>query len=373
MKYLKHHPCVTLSLTFLVVLACSGAIAGYQLEPLIQQGLSKPVDIVADPKTRGKYYVVEQAGRIRVWANGKWEAAPLLDIRKRVVDGGERGLLGLALHPDYPKVAKFYVNYTAKAKGQLTSFVSEFQGSSERVLLSYAQPYSNHNGGQVRFGPDGFLYVAVGDGGAAGDPGGNGQDTSVLLGKLLRVDVNGLPYVIPKDNPFSSTGGKPEIFAYGLRNPWRFSFDRKTGALFAADVGQNAYEEINRIEKGGNYGWDRMEGKHCFEPSSGCDQKGLILPIWEYSRELGISITGGYVYRGNKIPALDGVYVYGDYGSGRVWGLSLNKDQSKGEKNETILKTRFPISAFGEDLDGELLIVSHVGGVYRLVTDGKTE
>lgn len=234
-------------------------------------------------------------------------------------------------------------------------------------MLEFAQPYSNHNGGHLAFDSAGHLFITAGDGGSAGDPHAAGQNLNTLLGKILRIDIDGgQPYAIPKDNPFL-TKGRGEIYAYGLRNVWRFSFDRQTGALFAGDVGQNKWEEIDIIEKGGNYGWRTMEGKHCFSPASGCDQTGLILPIHEYPRSEGVSVTGGYVYRGSKIPALNGVYIYGDYGSGKIWGLTYDFTAKKVVKNELLINSNLPIASFGEDTDGELMVVSYDGRIFRIV------
>ena len=232
----------------------------------------------------------------------------------------------------------------------------------ERILLTVAQPYPNHNGGMVEFGPDGFLYIALGDGGSACDPGNRGQNKNELLGKLLRIDVDhGSPYAIPSDNPFAAGGGRPEIFAYGLRNPWRFSFDRQTGELWAADVGQHLWEEIDIVKRGGNYGWRVMEGAHCFLPREGCVRGDLIQPVSEYGHDKGrCSITGGYVYRGSRLPALRGAYVYGDYCSGEIFALVEGKQQ-------LLLKTNLAIASFGQDHDGELFVVDHGGSIHRLV------
>ena len=239
---------------------------------------------------------------------------------------------------------------------------------SEVVLLEVAQPFSNHNGGQIRFGQDGYLYIALGDGGSGGDPLEHGQDRSTLLGTILRIDVDNPPdgqaYGIPADNPFAGNteGYREEIYAYGLRNPWRFSFDPVTGELWAADVGQGAWEEIDRIESGGNYGWDVMEGFACFEPSAGCDQEGLILPVWTYGRSEGQSVTGGFVYRGPGVPSLAGRYVYADFGSGRIWALTPGEEPD----NTELFNTDYNISTFGIDEAGELYFADLFGGhIYR--------
>jgi glucose/arabinose dehydrogenase len=268
------------------------------------------------------------------------------------------------------------VNYTASSPNR--TVISRFTVSaanadradvnSEQVLLTYSQPYSNHNGGQISFGSDGFLYIAVGDGGSGGDPQDNGQNRSTLLGTILRIDVNkqenGNQYGIPPDNPFVNSGNfRPEIFAYGLRNPWRFSFDTETKQLWTGDVGQNAYEEIDIIEKGGNYGWNTMEGKHCFSPSSGCATSGLKLPVWEYGRSEGVSITGGFVYRGSSLKSLIGKYIYADYGSRKIWSLDVSTNPPV---NTELMEPDFNISSFGVDENNELFMCAFDGKIYRL-------
>ena len=263
-------------------------------------------------------------------------ASTFLDIRGQVNDrGNEEGLLGLAFDPDYTSNGYFYVYYSASSPRR--SIISRFSVSpddfniadhnSERVILEVPQPFANHNGGQIVFGSDGYLYVGLGDGGSRGDPGLNGQDPSTLLGTILRIDVSSIDrdgeYTIPSDNPFVGRGGgvRGEIWAYGLRNPWRFTFDRELGDLWAADVGQNRFEEVDIIKPGRNYGWNVMEGFHCFQPSNGCNQEGLELPVFEYGRDDGCSVTGGYVYRGSRLPSLYGAYVYGDFCTGKIWAL----------------------------------------------------
>lgn len=346
-------------------------------------GLSftRPVDFQHAGDTTNRIFVVEQDGIISVFPNtGSVSSKEIfLDITDLVDDGGnEEGLLGLAFHPDYETNGYFYVNYTAT--GPNRTVIARFTVSSTNpnqadeatrlVILEFDQPYSNHNGGQVSFGPDGYLYIATGDGGSGGDPQGNGQNRSTLLGKILRIDVDnpsdGNEYGIPADNPFAknTSGYREEIYAYGLRNPWRFSFDASNGRLWTGDVGQNKYEEIDIIEKGGNYGWDVMEGKHCFEPSSDCNTSGLKLPIWEYGRDQGISVTGGFVYRGSTLPELKGKYMYADFGSGRVWALDYT-NMSK-PVNTEIHHAEFNISAFGVDQNNELYICSFDDKIYRL-------
>lgn len=343
-------------------------------------GLSQPVALAHAPGEPQRLYVLEQEGRIRTIDDEGLNAAPFLDISKAVRSGGERGLLGLAFHPAYADNDYFYVNYTAEPRGRLVTRVSRFtrgedgraDAGSERVVLEIDQPYGNHNGGQIAFGPDGMLYIGMGDGGAADDPHGNSQNLATLLGAMLRIDVDGgdgtRPYGIPPDNPFVRTSGaRPEIWAYGLRNPWRFSFDRETGLLYAGDVGQNRQEEIDVVVRGGNYGWNLMEGELCHRGTPAqCARRELLPPIVAYGRSDGVAVTGGYVYRGGAIPALCGVYLYGDYGSGKVWGLRY-ADGGLGTRRE-LLRTDHGISAFGEDAAGELYLLDHrAGKVLRIV------
>ena len=339
--------------------------------------LSRMVDMAYPPDGSNRLFVVLQPGRIVSFPNDPdVDTAELfLDIRDRVNDGGEEeGLLGLAFDPQYAANGQFYVYYSAS--GPRRSVVSRFTAgsdglradpTSERVLLEVAQPYANHNGGQIAFGPDGYLYIALGDGGSRADPQGNGQDLGTLLGSIIRIDVSTSTsaYAIPSDNPFAGrAGARPEIWAYGLRNPWRFSFDRATGDLWTADVGQNRFEEVDIIQPGLNYGWNVMEGGHCFE-SSDCDRTGLEMPIAEYGREGGCSITGGYVYRGSRLPSLYGAYVYGDYCTGRIW--ALRHDGEEVTEHMEIVDSDLRIPSFGEDASGELYVLSFDGQVYRLV------
>ncbi len=341
--------------------------ADISLFPLVTKGLEQPVFVTHSGDQGQRLFIVEQAGRIRILEKGRLLPTPFLDITDRINFGGERGLLGLAFHPKFSNNGRFFVNYSRATDG--ATVISEFQVSdtinlakpAEKILLTISQPYGNHNGGMIAFGPDGFLYMATGDGGARGDPGNRGQNQTELLGKILRIDIDhGAPYSIPKDNPFATQQHGREIFAFGFRNPWRFSFDQMTGELWAADVGQNRWEEIDRVEKGKNYGWRIMEGMHCFKPSTDCPQVGLTLPIAEYANESGrCSITGGYVYRGQQIPHLQGTYIFGDYCSGEVMGLVNNRVT-------VFLSTGFRIASFGEDATGELYVVDHGGGVYRI-------
>jgi glucose/arabinose dehydrogenase len=348
---------------------------------------TRPVDLQDPRDGTQRLFVVEQAGRIIVFEN---EAAAnlskvFLDIRRRVNGAGnEEGLLGLAFHPNYAGNGFFYVYYTAIENSERYSRVSRFKTSggdadaadpgSEQILLQIPQPYSNHNGGQLAFGPDGFLYIAVGDGGSAGDPDGNGQNRTTLLGAVLRIDIDSAsPYAIPADNPFvgNGDGWREEIYAYGLRNPWRISFDPLSGRLWAGDVGQSRIEEIDIIEKGKNYGWNIMEGSECYSPSSGCDRTGLELPVWEYTHPTGFAVTGGYVYRGSKLPASVGGYIYADYETGKIWALQY--DGINPAANSLLIDTDLNISSFGVDSNGELFICTFDGKIYELKSVGISE
>jgi glucose/arabinose dehydrogenase len=336
-------------------------------------GLSQPLGYFDDGT--GRCFVIEQAGVIRVVKNGRLAPTPLLNLKERVSSrGAECGLLGLAFHPGFRTNGRFFINYTSTISGHLETIISEFKmntGSDtanpagERILLRFDQPWENHNGGAIEFGPDGKLYIATGDGGAGGDPKNAGQRLDTLLGKILRIDVDGAePYAVPPDNPFvGRANARGEIWAWGLRNPWRISFDRETKQLYAADVGQNKWEEIDIIEKGRNYGWSAREGAHDFKPERQAGE--LVDPIKEYGRDLGVSVTGGYVYRGREIPSLRGVYLYADYQSGRIWGLKW--DGHSLTMDAELLKAPFLISSFGEDRNGELYLCDHRGGkIYRI-------
>jgi glucose/arabinose dehydrogenase len=347
----------------------------------------------------GRMFVVEQTGTIRVFKNGVENPVPFLDIHDKMVklNGGydERGLLGLALHPDFIHNHKFYIYYSASTTGggDNKGTLAEYKVSatnpdvanvnSGRILFTVEHPESNHNGGCLQFGPDGYLYISEGDGGGGGDRHGdigNGQNLGVFLGKILRIDVNkGNPYAIPADNPFvNKPGAKPEIYAYGMRNTWRYSFDKASKKLFAGDVGQDTWEEVDIITKGANYGWRITEATHCFNPSTGCDFKGITMPIAEYSHHEGISITGGYIYNGKQLPGLTGKYIFADW-SGPMFYLqkSANNTWKRGkiviDGNPGNLKN----TSFGEDSSGELYIVtsqdtgpnSHSGAVYKIVKE----
>lgn len=355
-----------------------GAQPAVTLKRLIpQEPLRHPVHLAPWPGRPDTLVVVEQEGRIlRFRREAPRAEGVVLDHRRAVsTAGNEEGLLSIAFHPRFAENGWFYVYYSAASprRSVLSRFKAgaalEASPGSEYILMEVAQPYSNHNGGQLAFGPDGYLYIGLGDGGSGGDPHGYGQSRSTLLGKILRIDVNReqppLRYAIPPDNPFVSIPGtRAEIWAYGLRNPWRFSFDRQTGELYAADVGQNGWEEVNRIIKGGNYGWNLLEGTHCYA-SPPCSAAGLEMPIAEYSHREGRSITGGFVYRGAAIPALQGRYVFGDYVSGTVWTIPAGRPGM--QRHERLLATDYGISSFGEDSAGELYLLDLAGGVYQLI------
>jgi glucose/arabinose dehydrogenase len=354
---------------------------------------TRPLDLEHPGDGTNRLFVIEQRGVISVFENDSnvTQKKVFLDIQDRVNDSGnEQGLLGLAFHPDYENNGYFYVNYTASNpnRTEISRFSVSSQNpdsadkNSEFQILSFNQPYSNHNGGKVAFGPDSYLYIAVGDGGSAGDPQCNAQNLQTLLGSILRIDVDttigSQHYGIPPDNPFvgNTHGYREEIYAYGMRNPWRFSFDPVTNWLWVGDVGQNTYEEIDVVEIGGNYGWNIYEGFHCYTGAPSCqtqpcDTTGLEMPIWEYSHSLGSSVTGGYVYRGPSVPELKGKYIYGDFGSGRIW--SMEYDGINPPNNALLIDTNLGIASFGIDQNQELYICSFDGKIYRfkptLVTD----
>ncbi|HEX2788503.1 MAG TPA: PQQ-dependent sugar dehydrogenase [Ignavibacteria bacterium] len=343
-----------------------------------------PIDITTAGDGTNRLFIAQQRGIIYVFENTPTVSTRkvFLDISDRVSpSGSETGLLGLTFHPNYETNGYFYVDYTTP--GTLTTRIARYQVSSnpdsaiknsELILLTISQPFSNHNGGCIKFGMDGYLYIAMGDGGSGGDPQGNGQNTSVLLGKILRIDVNstsgGNNYAIPPSNYFADSTGsqRKEIFAWGMRNPWRFSFDSVTSRLWCGDVGQNTREEVDIIENGKNYGWNKMEGFLCYPSPSSCDTAGrkLVLPIVDYPRSDGISITGGYVYRQTEIPLLTGKYIYADYGSGRIWSLQYN---GPGNVVNTLLyDSPYAISSFGIDNNNVMYCLSYgsSGRVYKL-------
>lgn len=355
----------------LLTSAClfSAPVAAQKLEP-VADGLTSPVSISLDDA--GRLYFVSQAGVVRVFQDGALLPDPFLDVSDRITTGGERGLLGLALSGS----DRAFAYYTGEGGTSVLARYAVVDGvadvASMKVLMTVDQPFSNHNGGELTFGPDGYLYWALGDGGSGGDPHGNGQDLSTLLGTILRLDVSGDEVAIPADNPFvNQDGARPEIWQYGLRNPWRFSFDRDTGDLYIGDVGQNRTEEIDMLpagEGGVNFGWNVMEGDHCYEPSSGCDTSGKRLPIVTYPHgsSWGNSVTGGYMYRGSALPALQGKYLFADFGSGRVWTATPQDDGTW--TVDGLLETGMNISTFGQDADGELYLADYGGGIiYKLV------
>ena len=346
---------------------------GIVLDP-VATGLEAPVYLTVPPGD-ARLFVVEQPGRIRVIRNGRLVSRPYLDISAKVGYGGERGLLGLAFHPHFAANGRFFVNYTDRhgdtrvERYEAAPSADSADLASARLVLAVAQPYANHNGGDVLFGPDGMLYVGMGDGGSGGDPHGNGQSLGTLLGKLLRLDVDhGEPYAIPPDNPFAGrAGARGEIWAYGLRNPWRVAFDRTAALLYVADVGQNRWEEVDVVAAGTgglNYGWNLTEGSRCYG-SSPCSREGLTLPALEYGHEDGCAIIGGFVYRGRAIPSAVGHYFYSDYCSG--WLRSF-RFEGGDATDRSIWRTRNvgPVLSFGEDASGELYVLSANGTVYRL-------
>ena len=352
--------------------------ANFTWQPVFN-GLNHPIGLFNAGDGSGRLFVIEQYGIIRIIQNGKLLSDPFLDIRDRVGStGSEQGLLGLAFHPRYPENGLFYINYTDLhgdtiiARFSISVDLNRGDPASEILILKVHQPYPNHNGGMLAFGPDGYLYIGLGDGGSEGDPLGNGQALNTLLGKLLRIDVNtGSAYIAPPDNPFLKVNnpqqGLLEIWAYGLRNPWRFSFDRLTGDLYIGDVGQDKWEEIDFIPfgspGGGNFGWNYREGTHRYRGSPLADLT-FVEPVAEYDHSQGCSVSGGIVYRGQSLSAWQGVYLYGDYCSGKVWGLL---PAGNTWQNKLLFETESNITAFGEDESGEVYLVDYRGSIYRLI------
>src|SRR5216684_5072807 len=343
----------------------------------IASGLNQPVALTHAGDTR--LFITQQVGTILIYDALGLRATPFLDIRSLVLSGGERGLLSVAFHPLYRDNGFFFVYYTNRngdnniARYKVSSNDPDLADpASGTILLTIPHPtFANHNGGQLQFGPDGYLYIGTGDGGSAGDPNNHAQDLSQLLGKLLRIDVDhGLPYTIPRSNPFFGFSSvRNEIWAYGLRNPWRFTFDRANGDLWIADVGQDLYEEVDlqpATSVGGeNYGWRKMEGFHCYNPSTNCADPSFTMPVLEYPHLQGAcSITGGYRYRGTQIPSLQGAYLYGDYCTGTIWSATQT---GAVWTSKTLLTTTLRISSFGDDVSGELYVLDVVKGiVYRI-------
>jgi len=380
--------------------ACGGGGGNSSQAPAAPQAIVKltrvfqnlafngPVALVQAPGDAAHWYVIEQSGRVLRFDGAAAAASVVLDIGSQVTSGGETGLLGIAFHPQWPATPEVFLSYTRSAPN-LTSVISRFVSrdggatldpNSEQVVMLVDQPESNHNGGQIAFGPDGFLYAGFGDGGGAGDQHGsigNGQSLDTLLGKILRIDVRatGAGYAVPADNPFAAnarcargvgSAACPEIWAFGFRNPWRWSFDSQTGELWVGDVGQDSWEEVDRVAKGGNYGWRLREGAHCYNPVSGCAQPGaveqgaaLVDPVTEYGHDVGEAITGGYVYRGSKVTALSGSYVFADYSSGRIW---THTPGSQNLQKTEQLHSSANISSFGQGLDGELYVLDYATG-----------
>jgi glucose/arabinose dehydrogenase len=366
-------------LTLLVVLGGSVAAQRVQLQQ-IATGLNRPLAITHAGDNR--LFITLQGGQIVIYDGTSLLPSPFLDISALIGDSSnEKGLLGLAFHPRYSENGFFYVNYTDTSGDTVIARYSvsatnpnRADPASARIILRIDQPFANHNGGQLVFGPDRYLYIGMGDGGSGGDPGNRAQNPGDLLGKMLRIDVDsGNPYAVPASNPFVGRPGvRGEIWALGLRNPWRFSFDRATGDLYIADVGQGEREEINFTPAtsigGENYGWRRMEGSRCFNPSTNCNNGSLVLPIIEYDHSVGCSVTGGYVYRGTQNPRLKGLYVYGDYCTGMIWGASRNAAGTW--TSRVLIDTSHQISTFGEDLAGELYVARHHptgGAIFRIV------
>ncbi|HEY3334530.1 MAG TPA: PQQ-dependent sugar dehydrogenase [Candidatus Limnocylindrales bacterium] len=353
---------------------------------LIASGLHDPVLITSARDGTGRTFIVEKGGRILVRKNGAILATPLLDISASVSKGSEQGLLGLAFHPSFRTNRKFYVNYTNTSGDTV---IREYRTSSTnpdrvasgsgRTILRIDQPYANHNGGMLAFGPGGYLYIGMGDGGDANDPGNRAQSLSTLLGKMLRIDINGTTstraYRIPSSNPYVGRTGRDEIWQRGLRNPWRFSFDRANGTLWIGDVGQNSYEEVDRATntssgpgKAFNWGWRVMEGRHCHIPSTGCNTSGKKLPVYEYTHASNgrCAVTGGYVYRGTKVAALVGWYVFGDYCSGEIFAIRANASWPPTRVTLAGASSGRLISSFGESAGGELYVVDLRGNIYGI-------
>lgn len=379
------HQARTGSLAILALLGCTTAHPGgpvptsdsLQLIPVVTSGLSSPVYLTAPTGDTARLFVVEQSGRIRIVQHGQLLPAAFLDIHSRLVSGGEQGLLSVAFHPNYGANGFFYVNYTdlngdTRVERYTVSVADSnlADTATHKLILFVPQPYINHNGGLVMFGPDGMLYIGMGDGGSGGDPENRAQHPDSLLGKLLRIDVDGGdPYTIPVGNPFKNGGGAPEIWALGLRNPWRFAFDRSAGLLYMGDVGQGAWEEVDvqPASQGGlNYGWRLMEGAHCYNPTS-CSAAGLVLPAVEYDHSNGqCAVIGGFVYRGARFPALAGQYFYADLCAGWVRSFSYAGGAVTGQTSWNLdLSPGSPLS-FGEDARGELYLLTAGGDVYRI-------
>ncbi len=374
----------TLALAAVAAVQIASCVSSAQttgaLEPAFP-GLTftEPIELTHAGDGSGLVYVAEKAGRVRAVNAAAGTATTALDITGLVINSGEQGFLGMAFHPSFATNGYLYVHYSGRTNGRTvlarytrsTTNLAVFDPASAQILLEVVQPFSNHNGGKLAFGPDGYLYLSLGDGGSANDPGNRAQNRTLLFGKMLRLDVDnpsaGRNYGIPPSNPFAGNtdGTREEIYAYGLRNMFRFSFDRATGTLWGADVGQNAYEEIDLITSGGNYGWRVAEGFHCNVPSTGCDRTGFTDPIYEYDHSGGnCSITGGFVYRGARNPDLTGRYVFGDYCTGNLWALTYDGTTAT---RQTIASIGVGLFSFGEDAAGELYVLSGDGSIQRFV------
>jgi glucose/arabinose dehydrogenase len=364
MKFLK--------VFFLLLLMIQSVSAEIGLRKIVDN-LDSPL-YMADPNDgSGRFFIVEKGGKIKILKSGNVLSTPFLDISSKVSNGGEQGLLGFAFDPLFKTNKRFFVNYTdTNGNTVVSSFIvskndqNVANSNSERKRLQIDQPFDNHNGGHLAFGPDKYLYIAVGDGGGGGDPQGNGQKLNTLLGKILRIDVSGSRgYKIPSSNPFyRKSGRKGEIYAYGLRNPWRFSFDKSDGRLFVADVGQGAVEEVSLVRKGDNLGWNRVEGDECYN-SDNCSFSGLRAPIAVYRHDEGSSITGGYFFRGKNVPSFRNRYIFGDFISGSVFSIVKNKNNSW--TRNVVLDSGMLISSFAEDRSGNLYLVDYNGSIYRFI------
>lgn len=343
---------------------------------LVVNGLDRPIYLTAAPGDASRLFVAEKGGLIRIVRDGVLQSTPFLDISSITSDSGERGLLGLAFHPDYVSNGFVFVHHSditgdTRIVRYEAGSADELDASSATLVLDVTQPETNHNGGQIAFGPDGMLYIGLGDGGSAGDPDGNGQNRGTLLGSILRIDVDAIPYTVPADNPFVGVGAaRSEIWAYGLRNPWRFSFDRATGDLYVADVGQNRREEISIVPDGVggmDLGWNVMEGSLCY-PEDPCDSTDRLLPVFEYGHSEGCSISGGYVYRGSEVPGLAGRYFYADYCQNWIRSFLVTGGIATAPYDHTDdVGPVARIVSFGEDNAGSLYVISQDGAVYRLV------
>jgi glucose/arabinose dehydrogenase len=371
----------TILLAMMAAWQATGAAAAASVELYqIVTGLDAPVYVTSARDGTRRLFVVEQTGRIRIIQDGSVMPTPFLDVSSEISHGSEQGLLGLAFHPKFKTNGLFFVNFT-RANGDTVVNRYHVSGTNPNVavrssayrIITVGQPYDNHNGGTLQFGPDGYLYIGMGDGGSGGDPGNRAQNLSTLLGKMLRIDINGSTakhhYRIPSSNPYVGRAGLNEIWSRGLRNPWKYSFDRVTGTLWIGDVGQGRYEEIDRSGgtspgRGLNYGWRVMEGRHCFNPSSGCNKSGKVLPVVEYGHGEGCSVTGGYAYRGSAVPALYGKYVFADYCSGRIW--TIPRKPGATATKSLLMDTSLNISSFGEGSTNELYVVDRGGAIYLL-------